>query len=318
MNLLHSARPFFYLAPLQGITDALFRSIFHQHFGSFDAAIAPFINPQHHCIAKEKWFTDVLPENNPDLPLIPQLLNTDAEDFMVLATRLQDLGYDHINWNLGCPAPMIASKKRGSGILPYPETIVALLEKILPRLKARLSIKTRLGYNHPQEILTLLPMLDAFPLQEIILHARLGKQLYNGGVDLEGFARCRSYSTHELVYNGDITTAEVFQDLQARLPWVRRWMIGRGVLADPFLICSLRDQTPSGKERMEKLADFHADLYQGYRRRLSGPGHLLGRMKQLWLYLIASFPDKQKTLKKIKKAKTEQHYLQAVEEVFSG
>ena len=247
MNTEHSSRPFLYFAPLQGITDALYRRVFHRHFGGFDAAIAPFINPQRHCAAKEKWFADVLPENNSDLPVIPQLLNTDAEDFIALSTRLQDLGYDHINWNLGCPAPMIAGKRRGSGILPYPETIVALLEKVVPRLKARLSIKTRLGYHHPQEILTLLPMLEAFPLQEIIVHARLGKTDVQRTVDLEGFARCRSLTTHELVYNGDITTAAVFRDLQARLPWVNRWMLGRGVLADPFLALALCGNNPRRK-----------------------------------------------------------------------
>ena len=318
MNPLHPETPFLYLAPLQGITDSLYRKVFHQHFGGFDAAIAPFINPQRHCTAKEKWFTDVLPENNPGLPVIPQLLNTDAEDFITLTTRLQDLGYTEINWNLGCPVPMVAGKKRGSGILPYPETIVSLLEKIIPRIKARLSIKTRLGYHQSREILTLLPMLEDFPLTEIIVHARLGRQLYNGRVDLDGFALCRDHSTHELAYNGDIITAEIFTDLRARFPWVQRWMIGRGVLADPFLAMAIREKTVPTRDRLKKLAEFHCDLYREYRLRLSGPGHLLGRMKQLWLYLIASFPEKQKNLKKIKKATSERDYLQAVEDIFSG
>ena len=123
-------RPFLYLAPIQGVTDALFRTVFHHHFGGFDAAMAPFINPQRHSGFKEKWLADVLPENNPGLPIIPQLLNTNAEDFVAMAGRLQDLGYTHINWNLGCPVPMVAKKKRGSGLLPYPEMIIALLEEI--------------------------------------------------------------------------------------------------------------------------------------------------------------------------------------------
>jgi tRNA-dihydrouridine synthase B len=318
MDTSSNRNPFFYLAPIQGVTDALFRNLFHHHFGGFDAAIAPFINPQRHSSFKEKRLADVLPENNPGLPIIPQLLNTDAEDFLAMTDRLHDLGYTHINWNLGCPAPMVARKKRGSGILPYPEMIIALLEKILPRLKVRLSIKTRLGYHHSHEILALLPQLDVFPLQEIIIHARLGKQLYTGEVDLETFALCRQHSSHCLVYNGDIIDTATFQRLAERFPWVNRWMIGRGVLADPFLATSLQQKSCPMHQRLEKLKKFHTDLYQGYRQRLSGPGHLLGRMKQLWLYLIASFPHKQKVLKKIKRAKTEQQYLQAIDELFSG
>ena len=309
-------RPFLYLAPLQGVTDAQFRTVFHHHFSGFDAAIAPFINPQRHSGFKEKWLTDVFPENNPGLPIIPQLLNTNAEDFLALAGRLQDLGYTHINWNLGCPVPMVAKKKRGSGLLPYPEMIIALLEKVMPRLKMKLSIKTRLGYASTHEILALLPQLDAFPLKEIIIHARLGKQLYTGQVDLETFALCHEHSRHELVYNGDITDIEIFRTLTERFPWVNRWMIGRGVLADPFLAMSLKGQCGSAQDRSQKLKEFHMDLYQGYRQRFSGPGHLLGRMKQLWLYLIASFPQKQKILKRITKASTERDYLLAVDEIF--
>ncbi len=316
MTPAHLEQPYLYLAPIQGVTDALFRNIFHHHFGGFDAAITPFINPQRHSTGKEKWLADVLPEKNPALPIIPQLLNTDALDFIAIADRLQDLGYTHINWNLGCPAPMVAKKKRGSGLLPYPETIVALLEKIVPRLGVGLSIKTRLGYQHSREILTLLPLLDAFPLKEIIIHARLGKQLYKGGVDLEGFALCREQSRHTLVYNGDIIDSISFKTLTERFPWVHRWMIGRGVLADPFLALSLKGKNVSAQDRLKRLQEFHADLYQGYSQRLSGPGHLLGRMKQLWLYLIASFPQKQKILKKIKRASTEQLYLHAVDELF--
>lgn len=316
MNPPDPKPPFFYLAPIQGVTDALFRRIHHQHFGGFDAAIAPFINPQRNSTAKEKWLADVLPENNPGLPVIPQVLNTDPEEFITLAHRLQDLGYTHINWNLGCPVAMVAKKMRGSGLLPYPETIVALLEKIVPQITAQLSIKTRLGYHHRREIATLLPLLNGFPLKEIIIHARLGVQLYKGGVDLEGFALCRELSRHTLVYNGDITDMATFKALDQGFPWVSRWMIGRGILSDPFLLQSLRGGEGPTQDRLKRLEAFHSDLYQGYSRRLSGPGHLLGRMKQLWIYLIASFPQQQRLLKKIKRASSVQQYLQAMDELF--
>ncbi len=314
----NSTRPFFYLAPIQGVTDAVFRNVFHRHFNGFDAAIAPFINPQRHSPAHEKRLGDVLPENNCDLQVIPQLLNNNAEDFLVLAHRLQDLGYTHINWNLGCPVPMVARKKRGSGILPYPEMVVSLLEEILPRLEIELSIKTRLGYFASSEILTLLPLLDDFPIKEIIIHARLGKQLYDGSVDLDGFSRCRKHTRHTLVYNGDITDSASFFRLTQRFPEINRWMIGRGILADPFLILALCGNDTPNEERLEKLREFHTDLFQHYRQRFSGPGHLLGRMKQLWLYLIASFPGQEKCLKKIKKTKTEAQYLAVVDEVWDG
>ena len=169
-----SATPFIYMAPLRGITDALFRRIYCRHFNGIDAAVAPFINPQRKSGLTDKLLADVLPEAD-NLKLIPQQLNSDGDDFLALAERLYDLGYREINWNLGCPVPMVAKKRRGSGLLPFPDQIVAFLDHVIPRLKSRLSLKIRLGYHDHQESLDLLPRLDCYPLSEIIIHARLGK-----------------------------------------------------------------------------------------------------------------------------------------------
>lgn len=300
---------FLYLAPIQGVTEVIFRNLFSRHFSGFDAAMAPFINPQGQANFKQKVLADVLPECNTGLPLIPQLLHNNAENFAAMAARLEDLGYDHINWNIGCPAPMIVRKKRGSGLLPYPDAIVAFLEEVIPRLKAKISIKTRLGLQHNGEILALLPRLDDFPLLEITIHARLGKQLYRGTTDLDGFAACQGLTRHQLVYNGDITEPAVFSELSRRFPSIQRWMIGRGALADPFLPAAIKGDKPlSRQEKTERIMAFHDELYEQYRQRLFGPSHLLGRMKQLWAYLIFSFPGREKLLKKINKASSEEQY----------
>jgi len=177
----------------------------------------------------------------------------------------------------------------------------------------QLSIKTRLGLNHPEELATLLPRLNDYPLKEIIIHSRLGKQLYRGTTDPESFGHCLELSRHSLVYNGDITDTDTFHHLQNRFPTVQRWMIGRGVLTDPFLARSIRGEQFSAEQRTAMLSSFHRDLYAGYRKSLAGPSHLLGRMKQIWLYLAVSFPGQQKLWKKIKKTTTEEQYLSAVD-----
>lgn len=310
--------PHIYLAPLRGITDLVFRNVFARHFKGVDSCIAPFINPQKNPSNKVKLLADVFPENNRLMPVIPQLLNNHAEQFLDLATRLEDLGYTHLNWNLGCPAPMVANKGRGSGLLPYPEQIIELLDTVLPQLKSTISIKMRLGFKEKTESLYLLPLLDNYPLEEIIIHPRLGKQMYKGRTDPEGFALCREKTRHRLVYNGDITSTAVYREHRARFPEITRWMLGRGLLSNPFLAEELKG-LPSGdrKERKQRLYDFHQELQESYRSTLSGPGHLLGKMKQLWLYLHHSFPEKPKLIKKIKKAKTESQFTDGVEQMFS-
>ncbi len=312
----NSRQPFIYLAPIRGVTDALFRNTFFRHFNGIDAAVAPFINPQKNCLFNDKMLQDILPETN-SIPPIPQLLHTDPDDFLVLAGRLADLGYCHINWNLGCPAPMVARKKRGSGLLPYPEEILFLLEKVTRGTQMKLSIKTRLGYEQKEELFHLLPRLNDFPLKEIIIHTRLGKQQYTGQADPKSFATCLDLSHHLLVYNGDITTRNGFTELAHRFPGTSTWMIGRGLLMNPFLAEEIKGlQTGNQEKRRTRLIAFHEELYSGYRERLSGPGHLLGRMKQLWLYLIASFPEKKKPFKKLKKSTTVYAFEESIRQIF--
>ncbi len=312
------AQLFLYLAPIRGLTDALFRATFFRHFDGFDAAVAPFISPQKKSLYEDKMIRDVLPANNTTLPVVPQLLHTDPEDFLVLARRLARLGYTHINWNLGCPAPMVARKKRGSGLLPYPELIVDLLDKVLPELPLELSIKTRLGFNDLAETRTLLPQLNSFPLKEIIIHARLGKQLYNGTTDRDGFAVCRQLTTHALTYNGDINDLATFTTLADRFTEINRWMLGRGALGNPFLAEEIKGYPQqSTATRRTRLYNFHEELFTRYTERLEGPSHLLGRLKHLWLYLINSFPGNKKLLKKILKSKNSVAYHQAVDQLFA-
>ncbi len=312
-----SKQPYIYLAPLRGVTDVLFRDTFSKHFGGFDSSIAPFLNPQQNSSKKKHLLADLFPEDNKRLPVIPQLLNNRASEFIMLARQLEDLGYTQLNWNLGCPSPMVANKRRGSGLLPYPDDILALLDEVLPQIKATLSIKMRLGYRENSESAYLLPRLNDYPLNEIIVHPRLGKQMYKGQVDLEGFEESLELIEHPVVYNGDITSARKFAELQDRFPQVERWMIGRGVLMYPYLaedIKGIGEQDP--EKRALTIRSFHDDMYRGYRAKLSGPGHVLGKMKQLWLYLYLSFPGKEKVLKKIKKARTLEQLDNAVAQMF--
>ncbi len=157
-------QPTLILAPIRGVTDCHFRSLFNHYFPGFDRALAPFINPQRSSQYQPRQLKDLLPEANTNLPATPQLLHTNADDFLFLAMRLHDMGYKEINWNLGCPAPMVTKKKRGSGLLPYPDEILLFLDKVVPKLPMQLSIKTRLGLENPDELLTLLPALGYYPL----------------------------------------------------------------------------------------------------------------------------------------------------------
>jgi len=303
------------LAPLRGITDWPFRAAIARHFPGFHEAVAPFINPQKAGGKKLAPLADLLPEHNRLLPVVPQLLDNHGESFLGMARRLEDLGYDRLNWNLGCPAPMVTHKGRGAAMLAKPDEIFRLLDEVLPRLSCRLSLKTRLGMRDRREILALMPRLNGYPLAELIIHPRLGVQMFAGECDLDGFAEALAASSHPVAYNGDISSLDDFRRLAARFPQVSGWMIGRGAVARPALAGEIAVGELTAAPPM-RLAAFHDELFAAYEKKLSGPGHLLGKMKQLWLYFIASFPGREKLVKTIVRTHSLARYQEAVRAVF--
>jgi tRNA-dihydrouridine synthase len=308
--------PTVYLAPLKGFTDAVFRNTFTAHFGGFDGAVAPFITAVPADRLKDGHLNDVLPQNNGSLRLIPQILGNSAADFVFLARRLHRLGYDEVNWNLGCPFRPVAKKKRGAGLLPFPEQVDEFLDQTLRALPGRLSIKMRLGRSSPDEIFRLLPILERYPLSAVIIHPRTGRQMYGGQPDLDTFAACLAMTRHRVVYNGDINDPAGFARLRARFPQIGCWMIGRGALSDPFLPSLIASGANDVADRIGKFKAFYEELFARYQERLSGPGHLLGRMKGFWKYFAPGFVNGRDVEKRIHRSFRLPHYLETVERFF--
>ncbi|MBI9042770.1 tRNA-dihydrouridine synthase family protein [Lutibacter sp.] len=306
-------------SPLQGFTDFRFRNAFQKLFGGIDTFYSPYIKLNGKLEIKPVYARDLLPENNTTLEVIPQIITNDADEFLFVAKYVQQLGYKELNWNLGCPYPMVTKRGLGSGLICDAPKINDILTKVHNESDILVSMKMRMGYEHPEEILDVFPILDNFPLKNIAIHARIGKQLYKGGVNLEAFEKCLENTQHKIYYNGDITSVEVFKKMQERFPSIDHWMIGRGLIADPFLPSMIKNNTteyPTNK--LELLQEFHTILFQEYSESLSGDTHLLLKMTSLWEYFAGLFDNPHKTFKKIKKSKSLKNYQQAVEEIFAA
>ncbi len=306
--------PILYMAPLRGFTDVVFRDAFQRHYGGFDLAVAPFISTMKERSIKSSDIRKVLPEKPGGFPVIPQILGNDPDDFIYLAEHLLDLGYPEINWNLGCPFAMVAKKKRGSGLLPYPERIDGMLEKILSSVPVKLSVKTRLGRHGNDEILELMPIFNRYPLTEQIIHPRNGEQMYEGSTDLDMFERCLALSRHRVVYNGDINSLEDYGNLKERFPGVDRWMIGRGAIMNPLLPMMIKEGHDRFENRNEIFLNFHETLFEEYSGILEGPSHTISRLKGFWRYFSMALEDGKKIFKRIKKTKCVDRYREIVGE----
>jgi tRNA-dihydrouridine synthase len=305
-------------SPLQGFTDYKFRNAFHKLFGGIDTFYAPYIKLNGTLAIKKSYQLDLLPENNTAIALIPQIMTNDANEFLFVANFVQQLGYKELNWNLGCPYPMVTKRGLGAGLICDAPKIKDILTKVHNESDILVSMKMRMGYEHPEEILDVFPILDTFPLKNIAIHARIGKQLYKGGVNLDAFETCLKNTKHLIYYNGDITSVASFKKMQQRFPSIDHWMIGRGLIADPFLPSMIKNNTTAYPEnKLELLQEFHQILLDQYRESLSGDQHLLLKMSSIWEYFAGLFNNPQKTFKKIKKAKSFKNYQLAVNEIFS-
>ncbi|MFO7707632.1 MAG: tRNA-dihydrouridine synthase family protein [Desulfobacterales bacterium] len=304
------------LAPLQGFTDAVFRTTFAEHFKGFDMALAPFITTMPADRLRDGHFRDLLPERNLRLRIEPQILGNSADDFIHVGRRLFDMGYPDLNWNLGCPFRPVTKKRRGAGLLPFPEQVGEFLEKVLPAIPGRLSVKLRLGLNSPFDILKLLPVLNGYPLREIVIHPRTARQVYTGQPDLETFHLCLKASRHPVVYNGDIGDLRKFHEISARFTRVDDWMIGRGALSNPFLPEAIKSGADTGLAKVQRFRAFYEDLFGRYREVLSGPGHLLDRMKGFWTYFPAHFRGGAAIRKQVHRTFHLPRYLEVVSRFF--
>lgn len=299
------------MAPLQGLTETVFRNAFDRHFGGVDLYYTPFVRWEHGGV-RRKSLRELEPGHNRVEHLVPQLLAGTADEACRLVDIIYGMGYREMDLNMGCAFPMVARKGKGCGLLPYPERVAAVLAVTERYPDVAFSVKMRLGYENPEECLRLLPLLNDAPLARVVVHARVGCQQYKGECDRASFLRFAAGCTRPVVYNGDVRTADEIRALQAECPSLRGVMVGRGLLAAPWMAAEWRDGVRwSTERRAAALRDWHEEVLNGYGQLLEGgEKQLLDKMKAFWEYLL---PDAdRKCRKKIRKAQRLPDYATAV------
>ena len=162
----------FYLAPLEGITDYIYRRVYHQMFEPMDAYFIPFLTPNENGKFSARQKKDLLPENNEGINVIPQILTNKVDEFISGVKYLEFLGYEEVNLNMGCPSRCVVSKGRGAGMLADVEQLDRFLGSIFEGAKLKISIKTRIGIVKPEEFEHLLEIYNQYPISELIIHPR--------------------------------------------------------------------------------------------------------------------------------------------------
>ncbi len=307
------------LAPIQSMTVANYRNLYAEIFGGIDDYYSPFIattDPQKSSLV---LFKDIFPEANDEkINLIPQLLGNNGEHFRHYASTIVDMGYKEINWNIGCPFPMVTKKLKGSGILPHPDMVRSFLDEVCKDDNYNLTVKLRLGLLEKSEGIQIIDILNDYPLHKVILHGRTGSQKYAGTVDLDAFNLLYSACKHEMIYNGDIFCVEDYERISARFPDIEEFMLGRGALRDPFLPSMIKGNNLTNPEKLQKIRQFHDAMFGHYKEKLSGDRHVLDKMKEFWMYLSVYIDPTNKFMKKVRKSKSVDAYMHAMNEMLGS
>ena len=307
----------YYVAPMEGLTDRVWRQAHQKWFGWAGAPAkyyAPFLSPPENRVLIKKKMAELAPEANPGAPVVPQLLAKDGALAAWMVGQLRQLGYTEVNLNFGCPSGTVTAKGKGSGMLRDLDKLDAFLAALFAEAEGPLTVKTRLGVEKPEEFAAVLEVYNRYPIAELTIHPRVMRQQYRGIADREAFAKALPECRMPVCYNGDLTTVEQLRALEADFPAVQSLMVGRGIIADPALFRQALGGPAATKEELRGYLD---DLYQGYTALFGSAGCAISRMKGHWFYLIHRFEGSERLEKQLRKLREPWEYETVVNQIFT-
>ncbi len=298
----------YYFAPLEGLTDSIYRRIHHHYFPGIDRYYMPFISPTMHHSFTTKEKRDLPAADSVPFVAIPQILTKSVEDFLWAAGCCRELGYDQVNLNMGCPSGTVVSKGKGAGMLKNLEQLRSFLDGIFSAAPLSICVKTRIGLSSAEEFPAILELLNQYPIKELTIHPRVRQAFYQGSADLDTFAWAMEHSRIPLCYNGDLCSPEDIDAIATRFPSLEAVMIGRGLIGCPGMLCA------EGTNR-ERLAQFHDQLLETYCTAFGSRRNALCRMKENWRHLLCLFENSEALGKKLRKTTDYDEYLAVTREI---
>ena len=299
----------YYFAPMEGLTDSIYRREHHRFFPGVDLYYMPFLSPTVHRSLTHKEVRELPYADTERFTAVPQILTKVAEDFLWAAQVCHDRGYDEVNLNLGCPSGTVVSKGKGSGMLRDLDALDAFLETVFRDTPLPISVKTRLGLENGEEFPAILELLNRYPIRELTIHPRVRRQFYDGDVDMDMFRYAAANSKNPLCYNGDLKSLDDIQKIRAEFPQLQAVMLGRGLVADPSMLSDTKADAAQLEACMNALLESYIEAFGGSRNAMF-------RLKENWHMLITRFDGSEKLWKRLRKTTDLSEYKAITHEIF--
>ena len=298
-----------YFAPMEGLTDSIYRRLHHKYFRGVDRYYMPFLSPTIHRSLTHKEDRELPMADSVLFAAVPQVLTKVSADFLWAAQVCADRGYEEVNLNVGCPSGTVVSKGKGSGMLRDVQALDRFLEEIFAAASLPVSVKTRLGLEDPQEFPALLEVFNRYPIKELTIHPRVRKQFYDGNVHMDLFSYAYENSKNPLCYNGDILSLAQAEAIVQKYPAVESVMIGRGLVADPGMC--------SGGTDVKQLKAFMDEMMEVYTVEFGGARNAIFRLKENWGFLHDRFEGCDKLWKRLRKCTDAAEFKSITDEIFA-
>ena len=271
-----------YFAPLQGFTDSVYRNLYAETFDGVEKFFTPFLRVEGGEVRRKDVVDLMMTKNR--TTTVPQIIASCSEDVDILAQLVIDKGFEHCDINFGCPFPQQTHKMRGAGILPHPDKVAEVLKAAAKYPELKFSVKMRLGNSDKTECLAIVDILNDAPLSFVTIHPRISKQMYSGTIDMAMFQELITKINHPIVYNGDINTVDDINRITSQFPNIKAVMIGRGLLANPFLAQDYQTDGNCGFD-VKIYMKFVNNLSHGYLAQYDNSEYMaLDKMKTFWAY----------------------------------
>lgn len=299
----------YYFAPMEGLTDRVYRRIHNRIFPGVDRYYMPFLSPTIHRALTNREELELPMADSVPFTAIPQVLTKIPEDFLWIAAQCRDRGYPEVNLNLGCPSGTVTAKGKGAGMLADPDGLDRFLNAVFAGTPLPVSVKTRIGITDPNEFPRLLDVFNRYPIRELIIHPRVRSAFYKGAVNMDAFRYCLENSRNPVCYNGNLCSLSDIEEFSRAFPQVDAVMIGRGLIGDPGMV------SPGGTTA-EKLQLFYDQLLDAYLQEFGGSRNAMFRLKENWRYLLKHFEANEKLEKRLRKTTDLAEYKAITAEIF--
>ncbi|MDR0899708.1 MAG: tRNA-dihydrouridine synthase [Lactobacillaceae bacterium] len=257
--------PFFSLAPMEAVTDTVFRRV-------VDKATAPdlfyteFVNSTSIIHEKAKFSAAhrLYVDKDEKTPIV-QMWGKDPEHFRKSALELKKQGFQAIDLNMGCPDPTVVKNGGGSGLIKEFDNAAAIIQAT-KEAGLPVSVKTRLGFNTIDDYKEWVPHLLKQDIEVLTIHLRSRKEMSKVDAHYEVIdeiikMRDEIAPNTLIQVNGDIKSREQGMELYRQHPGIDGIMIGRGVFENPFVFDENQDHS---QEEMFDLFKMQLDLYDDY------------------------------------------------------